>query len=164
MKDKIALLAIEYYSQFDSFHRDIMHTQEVVTYTRLIAKGEGLSEVEACRLEAAAWLHDIGCPISRKLFGNALPVNQQREGKIITLELLKDIDSISEDDKLWLAEVVATHHQHPHAIKLQFMPLFEADLIVNFLSGEHPKEKATHFFDTLMQSESGKRLFKLLVK
>ncbi len=165
MKDAIAQLVIEYYSRYPEWMRDdILHTQEVVSYTRLIAIGEGMSESDVAMQEAAAWLHDIGCPRSKELYGNSLPVNQQNIGSVVAAELLKDLDGITIDQKSWLADVVGTHHQFTKSQQLGFAPLFEADLIVNLLSGYHPRENAQHLYDTLMITESGKRLFKMVIK
>ncbi len=165
MKDIVAQLVIEYYSRYPEWMRDdILHTQEVVTYTRLIAIGEGLSEGEVDLLEAAAWLHDIGCPRSKELYGNSLPVNQQNIGCVVAAELIKDLDGLTIDQKDWLADVVGTHHQFAQAQRHNYLPLFEADLIVNLLSGYHQREKAPNLFDTLMTTSSGKQLFKLLIK
>lgn len=164
MKDIVAQLVIEYYSRYPEWMRDdIRHTQEVVSYTRLIAVEEGLPKPEVDMLEAAAWLHDIGCPRSKELYGNSLPVNQQNIGCVVAAELIKDLDGLTIDQKDWLADVVGTHHQFKHAQRLNFLPLFEADLIVNLLSGYHARENAPKLFETLMTTESGKRLFKLLV-
>lgn len=165
MKDVVAQLVIEYYSRYPEWMRDdILHTQEVVSYTRLIAVSEGLSTCEIDLLEAVAWLHDIGCPRSKELYGNSLPVNQQNVGCVVAAELIKDLDCLDIDQKSWLADVVGTHHQFAEAKRLNYLPLFEADLIVNLLSGYHAREKAPNLYDTLMTTESGKRLFRLLIK
>ena len=50
-------------------------------------------------LECAAWLHDIGCPRSKELYGNSLPVNQQNVGKEVTVEILKELDIFSPEQK-----------------------------------------------------------------
>ena len=163
IKDAIALMIVKYYAQFPELKRDdVLHTQEVVSYTRMIAVGEGLNEREVALLEMAAWLHDIGCPRSKELFGNSLPVNQQNVGREVTTELLADID-LPHTDKAWLEEVVGTHHQYPKAVANNFLPLFEADLIVNILSGYHPKEKAQHLYDTMMTTATGREIFRCMI-
>lgn len=163
-KDSIARVVIDYYAKFPHLMReDILHTQEVVSYTRLIAIGEGLSEERVELLECAAWLHDIGCPRSKEIYGNSMPVNQQQVGREVTSQLLANIDTFSTSEKEWLADVVGTHHQYKHALSLDFMPLFEADLIANSLSGYHNPEKAKHLFSTLMKTVTGRALFQTLI-
>ncbi len=164
MKELIAHIVINYYSRYPELMReDILHTQEVVCYTRLIAKGEGVPNCEVELLEAAAWLHDIGCPRSKEIFGNSLPENQHSIGRQVATDLLASVDCLSEIEKKWIADVVGSHHQFSKAEELGFMPLFEADLIVNILSGYHPREKAQMLYDSMMVSESGRELFKTLI-
>lgn len=114
-------------------------------------------------LECAAWLHDIGCPRSNEIYGNSLPVNQQIVGREITLELLNDLNIFSAEQKSWLANVVGTHHQYNKAIEYGFEPMFEADLIVNLLSGYHKRDQAELLFTKLMKTETGKSIFKTLI-
>ncbi|MFI3289003.1 MAG: HD domain-containing protein [Rikenellaceae bacterium] len=162
--NKIANLAIEYYSKYPSTMRDdILHTQEVVCYTRMIAIGEGLSPKEVEMQEAAAWLHDIGCPRSKELYGNSLPQNQQSVGRDVAHELLQNVAELTADEKGWLVDVVGTHHQFADSQKLSFAPLFEADLIVNILSGYFKKEQAENLYKTLVTSKTGQSLFKGVV-
>ena len=145
IKDKIAEMVVRYYAQFPELKRDdVLHTQEVVSYTRMIAVGEEMTDKKMALLEMAAWLHDIGCPRSKELYGNSLPVNQQNVGREVTMELLESMNELTDDEKQWLADVVGTHHQYPKAMEFDFLPLFEADLIVHCLSGYHPKEKHQH--------------------
>jgi len=163
--DIIARVVIDYYTKFPELMRsDILHTQEVVSYTRLICVGEEIDEQKTDILECAAWLHDIGCPRSKELYGNSLPVNQQNVGKEVTVEILKELDIFSPEQKEWLANVVGTHHQYLHAVKLGFEPLFEADLIVNLLSGYHKREQAEHLFSTLMTTDTGKSIFRTIIR
>lgn len=142
---------------------DILHTQEVVSYTRMVAIGEGLSQKEVDMQEIAAWLHDIGCPRSKEIYGNSLPQNQQRVGKDVARELLEDITYLTEDEKEWIMNVVGTHHQFAESQRLSFTPLFEADLIVNILSGYYKKEQAENLYKTLITSKTGKCLFSTVV-
>ncbi|MFR9603208.1 MAG: HD domain-containing protein [Rikenellaceae bacterium] len=164
MKDLIANIVIKYYSHYpQSMREDILHTQEVVSYTRLIALGENVPTIEIELLEAAAWLHDIGCPRSKEIYGNSLPENQQSVGRVVASDLIAPVEELNDAEKSWLVDVVGTHHVFSRVQEMGFTPLFEADLIVNILSGYHPREKAQHLFDTMMRSETGKELFKLLI-
>ena len=165
IKDKISELVVEYYARYPELMReDILHTQEVVSYTEMICAGEGLNDDERSLMICAAWLHDIGCPVSKERYGNSLPVNQQNVGREVTSNLLKEVAELSDDNKKWIEDVVGTHHQLRFAEELNFMPLFEADMIVNLLSGYHSKDKAPNLYKTMMKTESGKKLFKLLIK
>ncbi|MDO5570476.1 MAG: HD domain-containing protein [Bacteroidales bacterium] len=164
IKDELSQIVVDYYSKYPSAHQDILHTMEVVFYARMISIGEGWPENKIEDIEMAALLHDIGCPLSKEIYGNSLPVNQQNVGREVANQLLKNISSLSDSQSKWLEDVVGTHHQFKHASELGFLPLFEADLIVNILSGYYKKERTEHFFDKLMTTKSGKKLFKTLIK
>ncbi|MFI3302815.1 MAG: HD domain-containing protein [Rikenellaceae bacterium] len=164
MKELIANIVLSYYSRYpERMREDTLHTHEVVIYTYLIATGEKIPEMEIDLLVAAAWLHDIGCPRSTEIYGNSLPENQQSIGRQIASDLLAPLDCLSPLEKQWLVDVVGTHHQFSKAKELGSMPLFEADLIVNVLSGYHAKEKAQLLYDTMMVSQTGRKLFKTLI-
>ncbi|MDD3108350.1 MAG: HD domain-containing protein [Alistipes sp.] len=163
-KDLLARAVIDYYAHFPaSMREDILHTQEVVSYTRLIAAGEGEAEAQIELLECAAWLHDVGCPRSKEIYGNSLPVNQQNTGREVARQLLSEHEAFSASQKEWLIQVVGTHHQYKYAVEFAFSPLFEADLIANVLSGYHKPEQAEHLFATLMKSTTGRALFRSVV-
>lgn len=162
IKHLIAKKVTDYYIENEPSIEQIQHTQTVVAYTQLIATSEGLNGHELDLLEISAWLHDIGCPNARKLYGNSLPVNQQTEGKKLAKSWLDKTTELTEDEKSWIAEVVGTHHQFKHANELHFEPLFEADIIVNLIEGYYPKEKASHLFETMITTTSGKYLFERL--
>ncbi|MCC8093917.1 MAG: hypothetical protein LIP05_00245 [Tannerellaceae bacterium] len=53
-KDKLALRVIEYYTQQEQAEKQIIHTQAVANYTRLIAVGEKLGEQTVDLMEMAA--------------------------------------------------------------------------------------------------------------
>ncbi|MFI3283010.1 MAG: HD domain-containing protein [Rikenellaceae bacterium] len=164
MKDLIANITINYYSRFPELMReDILHTQEVVCYTRLIAVGEQIPSLEIDLLEAAAWLHDIGCPRSKEIYGNSLPENQQSVGRNVAADLLSKVDVLNDQEKQWIVDVVGAHHQFSKVQELGFAPLFEADLIVNILSGYHPREKAEMLYNSMMVTQTGRQLFKTLI-
>ena len=84
LKDCISRRVTEYYVANPPAAEQITHTQSVAAYTRLIAAGEGWEYGRVELVEMAAWLHDIGCPVARKLYGNSLPVHQQEEGRKLT--------------------------------------------------------------------------------
>ena len=163
-KYKLSLRVLDYYMKHNDGTSQVIHTQSVVSYTGLIAVGEKLDQHVVNLLEISAWMHDIGCPSSYALYGNSLPVNQQTEGRIITESWLNDTTELTQAEKKWLVDVVGSHHEFDSAKQLCFEPLFEADLIVNLIEGYYPMEKAGHLYRTLIRTESGKKLFKTVLK
>lgn len=162
LKDRLARKVTEYYLHHEPAIGQIVHTQSVAAYTRLIAFDEGWSERQCTWMEIAAWLHDIGCPNARRIYGNSLPAHQQCEGEKLTREWLKDETAISAEEKELLARIVGSHHQYASAKTLHFEPLFEADLIVNLAEGYYERGKARHLYDTLMTTATGRELYAAL--
>ena len=154
---KLFIKVIDYFSSVDI--SQIPHTLNVAYFTRLIASSENENADRINILETAAMFHDIGCPISKEKYGNSLPVNQEKEGKILTLEMLEGETWMSEKDKTWIAEVVGTHHQLKYAKELNFEPLFDADVIVNTLEGYFSKEKADVYIK-MISTNTGKELYR----
>ncbi|MFI3328807.1 MAG: HD domain-containing protein [Rikenellaceae bacterium] len=164
LPNKVALMVMRYYAEFPHLLReDLLHTQEVVSFTRAIAAGENMSAHEVEMLECAAWLHDIGCPRSKEIHGNSLPVNQQAVGREVTRELLADFSEFSAAEKQWLEDVVGTHHQLSSSKELRFAPLFEADIFANLLSGYHKKEQAESLYKNALVTATSKALFRDVV-
>lgn len=159
LKDRIARRVTEFYIANPPALEQITHTQTVAAYTRLIAVGEGWTDDRLELVETAAWLHDIGCPASRRLYGNSLPVHQQEEGRRLVEEWLHDEVRLAEDEKGWLAAVVGGHHRFDAAHGLHFEPLFEADLIVNMAEGYYQLSQAAHFYDKMLVTATGRALF-----
>ena len=77
LKDTIARRVVDYYIDNPPVYEQIVHTQAVASYTRLIAVGEEPDAHRVDLLEVAAWLHDIGCPEARRLYGDSRPMHQQ---------------------------------------------------------------------------------------
>lgn len=163
VKDAVARRVVDFYAGKAPVWEQIVHTQAVASYTRLIAVGEGLDEDRVDLLETAAWLHDIGCPSARELYGNSQPVHQQEEGRKLAGAWLESVPGLTADEKEWLAEVVAHHHQFASARELHFEPLFEADLIVNLTEGYYELKKAPHFYDKFVVTATGRRLFEEII-
>lgn len=158
--DKIEERVMEYFLKEDK--TQIPHTQCVASYTHFITTGENMPEHEAELMEIAAWMHDIGCPSSKKKYGNTLPAHQEEEGRIVAEKLLKDIDGLNGEEKAWIANVVGNHHKRAEVDRLKFAPLFDADCIVNMVEGYYPKDKAETYLEKAMSTKFGKEIFKKL--
>ncbi len=172
-KDIISRRVCDYYAVHEPSASQIAHTMAVSALTRQIALMQQRTERDTDLLEAAAWLHDIGCPDAVSKYGNSLPVHQMAEGERITEEWMRQtegcegwqeaVDQLSNEEKHWLARVVGTHHQRGEALNLHFEPLFEADLIINLREGYFGTSQAAHLFDTMTISEEGREMFRRLI-
>jgi hypothetical protein len=159
----ISLCVVEYYAKNKPTGSQIMHTQSVAHFTKLIAAGEEMP-ANVCELqEIAAWLHDIGCPPARERYGDSLPPHQESEGKRLVHEWLDNSSEFTPKEVKWLADVVGGHHHLTEAVRLEFKPLYEADLIVNLFEEYYKPEMAQRFIDSgAVSTRTGKRLFQQL--
>lgn len=135
MKDKILKDILSYYAKRDI--SQISHTLKVAYFTRFIAEEENYSKIDTEILEICALLHDIGCPNSKQKYGNTRPCNQEKEGMLVAKEILyqQKYSDQSNEVKERIINAVGSHHQKPKATNQKFMPLFEADAIVNMSEG-----------------------------
>ncbi len=146
--NKIATQVIDYYGENPPVASQIMHTQSVAHFTHLISCGENLDSEKTELLEIAAWLHDIGCPPAMAKYGNSTPPHQEAEGKILVHQWLDNNDYFTETETKYLADVVGGHHRLSEALRLDFMPLFEADIIVNLFEGYYKSDMLPKFINS----------------
>lgn len=158
-KDKIARRVIDFYAQNPPVEEQIVHTQAVACYARLIASGEHMDEHAVDMHEISAWLHDIGCPAARCKHGNSNPPYQMEEGRRIVREWLENDIHFTPEEKQWLEDTVGSHHIFKKAKELHFEPLFEADLIVNLWEEYYDKSHADRYCE-MVTTDTGKALFK----
>jgi len=156
-KNEIFRDVINYFKETDK--SQIPHTVCVVYYTHIISQMENIPERKSLLLEISAILHDVGCPNSKKKFGNTLPHNQETEGALIVPIFLKKFITekiIKEEEGEWLKTVVGSHHNHLSAKKYSFEPMADADMIVNNQEGYYDGKK----FDIqkTLYTESAKKL------
>lgn len=161
-RDRISSKVIEFYAGEEPAIAQIQHTQTVASYTRMIAAGEGIEGRMLDLMETAAWLHDIGCPDARRCYGDSLPVHQQEMGRQKVSVWMQEVEELTGEEKQWLADVVGTHHRFDSARQFHFEPLYEADLIVNLIEGYYEQSHARPYYDTVMTTATGRKLFATL--
>ncbi|MFA7115861.1 MAG: exonuclease domain-containing protein [Bacteroidales bacterium] len=156
VKDLVLKDIIQYYAKKDISQLD--HTIKVAYFTRAIAEKEKYTDKEIETLEIAALLHDIGCPNSQEKYSNTLPDNQEKEGMIVAQQILTNdyYSKVPNKIKADIIYMVGHHHQKPKAIEFKFMPLFEADAIVNMTEGYF---KSTAIARKLIDSKTGLEIF-----
>ena len=157
----ISSRVISFYAETPAAGRDIMHTQSVSHFTRMISEAEGMSDTECEIHEISAWLHDIGCPVARDKYGTSRPPYQEEEGRALVHEWLDGDDSFTKDEVDWLADVVGTHHRVAESKRLHFEPLYEADLIVNIFEGSY-KDPQSFVDSGAVSTNTGLKLFREL--
>jgi len=83
------------------------------------------------------------------------------EGIPVATQILEEFsdNEFSREEKQWIVDVVGKHHRFADAQRLNFLPLFEADLIVNFFEGYFSINRAPQYYERLMTTTTGRDLF-----
>lgn len=142
---------------YDPDGPNIHHLMAVHGYSRLIAQMEKVDEHTLFITEAAAYLHDIGCKISKEKFGNSQPQHQEEEGPIIAKELLAPFN-LSADDVERICFIIGHHHTYKAIDGIDFQILVEADYIVNLMEGYCKRYSLPAMKENIFKTESGKYL------
>ena len=156
IKNQLAERVIGYFAQNEA--SQIFHTLNVAYFTQHIVEQEAVEKHRAMLLIMAALLHDIGCPESRRKYGNTLPVHQEEEGLNIATFFLENVSGLTAEEKKWIANVVGNHHHYNKVQTLHFEAVYDADMIVNLLEGFYDKKYAEKYIKQI-STESGKNLF-----
>ena len=117
---------------------DINHLMKVYTFAGCIARGEGLSDEEVRTTELSAILHDISCPLCRKLYGNTHWSYQEAHGETLIYDFFQG-EQMPENEVKEIAYIVSHHHTYSAVNGTPFQILYEADFLVN--AGEQHYEK-----------------------
>jgi hypothetical protein len=133
LKDRVAIEMKRYFKQ--DFKR-IGHASRVARYAEKIGMGEGGN---LAVILAAAYLHDIGIKEAERKHQSTAARFQEEEGPPIAREILENLGAGAE----LIEEVcdIIGHHHHPGPDEnINFMSLYDADLIANL--EDNQKEKA----------------------
>lgn len=138
---------------------DIAHLNLVHYYARLIALEEKVDDDLRHTIELAALVHDIGCPLCRKLYGHTQGPYQEKEGAKLTGPFLKKTLPGLSDEKIARIAFIVGHHHSFNAIDGQdFQIVVEADYIVNAYESSYPGENMKFFRDNVFKNPSAVHL------
>lgn len=141
---------------------DINHFLKVYAFAKTIGELEQLDQDMQERLELAAVVHDIACPLCREKYGSINGKLQEQESAALVEEFFEELPVPEE-----IVKRVAWMAAHHHTLAVQIEPsergmdhqiLLEADYLVNAEEGGKSKEAVCQAFTKLFQTESGKRL------
>lgn len=155
MKAKITEKMIKFYK--GNTH-DIEHFLKVTAYARLIGSLEGIDEKTFDTLEIAAIVHDISCPLCREKYGSAYGNRQEEESEAL-LRPFFDEFSLDKDILERVIFLVCHHHTTTLVDGIDYQILLEADFLVNASESKMDKTAIHRFYDNVVKTESGKRLF-----
>jgi hypothetical protein len=124
LKDRVA---VEMKRYFRTDFRRIGHASRVARYAERIGKAEAANMAVVL---AAAYLHDIGIHNAEKKHGSTAARFQELEGPPIAREILVRLGA-PEPLVDEVCDIVGHHHHPRDRESLNFMALYDADLIVN---------------------------------
>lgn len=152
--DLVFQLTKEMIRSFEGDQKRIHHAMKVHGFSRLIAKGEGLSQKDSFRLEIAALFHDIGIPRCEKLYGSTAGPLQEKEGPPVAQEILADF-SLNEADLERILFLIGHHHSFKLIDGPDFQILMEADFLVNMFEDNMNQNQIKAVSDTLFRTSAG---------
>ncbi len=141
-------------------HR-IHHFLKVHAFARQIGLEEQLDPKTQYVLEVTAVVHDIGIHKALELYGSKAGPYQEELGPDIADELLSDLGCDREviDRVRYL---IGHHHTYVHVDGRDYRILLEADALVNLHEQDSPADVQQSFYQNVFETESGKRLCRLL--
>lgn len=157
--DRLAMAMIAY-DKGDP--KRVHHFLKVHDFARLIGLAEGLDERTLFRLEAAAYVHDIGIHEGERRFGRNDGKIQEDLGPAEAEKLLGEL-GFNEEDTARISWLVGHHHSYGSIDGPDAQILAEADMLVNqYEDGVTDRKRNEALYRRLYRTETGKRLFEAL--
>ncbi len=141
--------------------RRIHHFLKVHAFARQIGLEEGLEEKIQFRLEAAAYVHDIGIHQGEIRFGRNDGKIQEDLGPAEAEKMLKAL-GFSEADTERICWLVGHHHSYGSIDGPDAQILAEADMLVNQYESGAEERQNRALYGRLYKTETGKRIFREL--
>ncbi|MGN0742728.1 MAG: HD domain-containing protein [Candidatus Fimadaptatus sp.] len=142
----------------DGVH-DVNHFLKVHSYARMIGILEGLDEDVLLTLELAAIVHDIACPLCRRLYGRADGDKQEQEGPALARELLSGLGCDAPRTERVCA-LVGRHHTYTNVDGPDARILLEADFLVNADEGHASEAAMREMLTNVFRTGAGTRLLR----
>ncbi len=156
--DALALAMIDY-DKGDP--KRIHHFLKVHSFARLIGLAEGLDAQTLFRLEAAAYVHDIGIHEGERRFGRHDGKIQEDLGPAEAEKLLRSLGFEAENIAR-ISWLVGHHHSYGSIDGPDAQILAEADMLVNQYEDGAPRKQNEALYHRLYKTAAGKKLFEAL--
>lgn len=154
-------LAMEMIAYDKGDPKRIHHFLKVHDFARLIGVAEGLKEKTLFRLEAAAYVHDIGIHEGERRFGRNDGEIQEDLGPAEAEAMLERLGFEAEDIRR-ISWLVGHHHSYGSIDGPDAQILAEADMLVNQYEDGADRKRNEALYHRLYKTETGKRLFETL--
>ncbi len=154
-------LAMEMIAYDKGDPKRIHHFLKVHDFARLIGVAEGLEEKTLFRLEAAAYVHDIGIHEGERRFGRNDGKIQEDLGPAEAEAMLERLGFEAEDIRR-ISWLVGHHHSYGSIDGPDAQILAEADMLVNQYEDGADRKRNEALYHRLYKTVTGKRLFEAL--
>lgn len=154
-------LAMEMIAYDKGDPKRIHHFLKVHDFARLIGVAEGLEEKTLFRLEAAAYVHDIGIHEGERRFGRNDGKIQEDLGPAEAEAMLERLGFEAEDIRR-ISWLVGHHHSYGSIDGPDAQILAEADMLVNQYEDGADRKRNEALYHRLYKTKTGKRLFETL--
>lgn len=154
-------LAMEMIAYDKGDPKRIHHFLKVHDFAHLIGVAEGLEEKTLFRLEAAAYVHDIGIHEGERRFGRNDGKIQEDLGPAEAEAMLERLGFEAEDIRR-ISWLVGHHHSYGSIDGPDAQILAEADMLVNQYEDGADRKRNEALYHRLYKTETGKRLFEAL--
>lgn len=154
-------LAMEMIAYDKGDPKRIHHLLKVHDFARLIGVAEGLEEKTLFRLEAAAYVHDIGIHEGERRFGRNDGKIQEDLGPAEAEAMMERLGFEAEDIRR-ISWLVGHHHSYGSIDGPDAQILAEADMLVNQYEDGADRKRNEALYHRLYKTETGKRLFEAL--
>ena len=152
--DRIFAQMVEY---FQGDPRRIQHFVKVHAFARLIGHREGLDAAVQQRLEAAAYVHDIGIKAAEEKFGSSSGKLQEQEGPAEARKLLEKT-GLDPEDVERICYLVGHHHTYHDIEGADYQILVEADFLVNLYEDGASEAAVRAAYEKIFRTQAGKQL------
>lgn len=156
MINKLHLAMIDLYS---GDAKRIQHFCKVHSYAKLIAETEKVDDRTLLIIETAALTHDIGIHTCEKKYGSCGGKLQEKEGPAIAKKLLSKLGFDTEISDM-VQYLIAHHHTYDDINSIDYQILVEADLLVNMMEDNLPRQTVENAYNKIFNTSCGKRICK----
>ena len=134
--------------------KDAQHSMKVYAFAKAIAELEGLPPAVQERVEVAAVVHDIACPLCREKYGHADGAAQERESAPLVQAFLGELGYAPAFVQR-ISYLVCHHHTYTDVDGADYQILLEADFLVNAYEEEHSVASIASMRKKVFQTKAG---------
>ncbi len=157
LKDRVAVEMKKYFGR--DFKR-IGHAAKVAGFADKIGKAQG---ADMAVVLCAAYLHDIGIKNAEEKYNSSAAKYQEIEGPPVARQILENLGA-NEVLVETVCDIIGHHHHAGPNETLEFMCLYDADMITNMLECEGKTQLSSDEFtaklDRILMTREGRALAK----